>query len=202
MLRTFLEFCIERTLDQGSPPPGWLRWLARHDRRLHDHSQQALQLDRALRSAAVTRRHELATATTVVPLVEPAIHKRAYQSADKSAARWGLFAATAAALVGVAAFASHYQEQQANAARAQFVSTKLAEVPDDMLAMIAEAARSSREFSPLKQITLPEVNPWSDIPRGTQGQLKQSFSAWGSQLSDLGERVYQRFDLRGETEIN
>jgi hypothetical protein len=71
-----------------------------------------------------------------------------------------------------------------------------------MLGMIADAARAPREFSPLSRVSLSGVNPWSDIPRGTQGQLKESFSAWGSQLSDLGERVYQQFDWRGETELN
>jgi hypothetical protein len=202
MIRPLLEFLIERSLDQGRQPPGWLRWLVRHDRRLHDRSRQTLALDRALRSDAITRRYQLATKIKVLPVVEPVFRARPVERADRSAARWGFFAATAAAIVGVAAFANHYNEQQSRSAHAQFVSTRLVQVPDEMLAMIAEAARSSRDFSPLTQISFPEVNPWSDIPRGTQGQLKQSFSAWGSQLSDLGERVYQRFDLRSEVEMN
>jgi hypothetical protein len=202
MIRTLLEFLIERSLDQGQQSPGWLRRLARHDRRLHDHSQHALALDRALRSGAVSRRHELAGDTQVVPVVEPGYRKPTSARADRSAARWGWLAATAAALVGVAALVNHYNEQQTRAAHAQFVSTQLTKVPDDMLAVIADAARAPRELSPLTRVSLPAGNPWSDIPRSTQGQLKQSLSAWGSQLSDLGERVYQRFDLRGEAEMN
>jgi hypothetical protein len=202
MIRTFLEFLIERFLDQGRQPPGWLRWLARHDRRLHEHSRQALTLDRALRSGAVSRRHQLASDTLVVPLVEPVFLERTTYRANRSTARWGWLAATAATLVGVAAFTHHYNEQQTRAAHAQFVSSKLVQVPDEMLVMIAQAARSPREFSPLTQFALPEINPWRDIPRGTQGQLRESFSAWGSHLSDLGERVYERFDLRTGAEMN
>lgn len=200
MIRTLLEFLIERALDRGKRPAGWLRWLARHDRRLHDHGQQALALDRALRSAAVTRRHELASNTATIAVVEP--RSAVDHPTARSTVRWGWLAATAATLVGVAAFVNHYNERQSRAAHAQFVSSQLTKVPDDMLAVIADLARTPREFSPLARVSLPAVNPWSEIPRGTQGQLKQSFSAWGSQLSDLGERVYQRFDLRSETEIN
>jgi hypothetical protein len=202
MIRTLLEFLIERSLDEGRQPPGWLRWLARHDCRLHDHSQHALALDRALRSGAVSRRHELAGDTQVVPMTDPVFVERSPARSDSSVTRWGWLAATAAALMGVAAFVNHNNEQQARAAHAQLVSKQLTKVPDEMLAVIADVARTPREFSPLTRVSLPDVNPWSDIPRGTQGQLKQSFSAWGSQLSDLGERVYQRFDLRSEAEMN
>jgi hypothetical protein len=202
MIRTVLEFLMERSLDQGRQPPGWLRWLAGHDRHLHDHSQRTLQLDRALRSGAVSRRHELAGNGQAVPMNQPILRMDSRACVDRRAARWGWLAATAAALVGVAAFVHHYNEQQTRAAHAQFVSTQLTKVPDDMLAMIADVARAPREFSPLSRVSLPVANPWSDLPRSTQGQLKQSLSAWGSQLSDIGERVYERFDLRSETELN
>jgi hypothetical protein len=198
MIRTLLEFLNERSLDQGRQPPGWLRWLARHDSRLHDDTQRALVLDRALRSGAISRRHELAGEMQVVPMVRAELPPRV----ERSTARWGWLAAIAAALVGVALFLNDYNERQTRAAHAQFVSTQLTKVPNDMLGMIADAARAPREFSPLSRVSLPVANPWSDLPRSTQGQLKESFSAWGSQLSDLGERVYERFGLHGETEMN
>lgn len=198
MIRTFLEFWLERSLDQGRQPPAWLRWIAAHDRRLHDHGQRVLALDRTLRSGAVSRRQELAGNLQAVS----AIQAEWPTHIDRSAARWGWFAATAAALVGVTLFLNHYNERQTRAAHAQFVSTRLTKVPDDMLAVIADVARAPREFSPLSRVSLPVANPWSDIPRSTQGQLRESFSAWGSQLSDLGERVYERFDLRSEAEMN
>lgn len=201
MIRTILQFLIERSLDHGRQPPGWLRQLARRDRHLHDRSQQALALDRALRSGAVSRRHQLAEKSQSIPVVTLACRESSSR-AERTAVRWGVIAALAAALVGVAAFVNHYNEQQSRAAHAQFVSSQLTKVSDDMLAVIVDVARTPREFSPLTRVSLPAVNPWSDIPRGTQGQLKQSFSAWGSQLSDLGERVYQRFDFRSETEMN
>lgn len=202
MFRTLLEFLVERSLLESRQAPGWLRWLVRHDRRLHAHREQALAVDCALRSGASLRRREMARQSEAVAAIEPVRLRSPELRPARSAARWGWLAATAAALVGVAAFVNHYHQRQVNAARAQFVSTRLAQVPDDMLSMIAEAARSSRELSPLAQLTLPDVNPWSDIPRGTQGQLRESFSAWGSHLSDLGEQVYEQFDLRTEAELN
>ena len=202
MIRTLLWFFIERSLDHGRQPPRYLRWLARHDPQLRMRSQRAMDLDRALRSAALSRRHDLASGRERVAWVEPRPRDTALQGTTRSAARWGWLAATAAALTGIAAFANHYHQQQTNAARARYVSAKLAEVPDGLLTVITEVTRSSQEFSPMTQISLPKVNLWSDIPRSTQGQLKQSFSMWGSHLSDMGERVYEQFDFRGEGELN
>jgi hypothetical protein len=106
----------------------------------------------------------------------------------------GWLAATAAALVGVAMFLNHTAEQQANAQRMQILSTQLATMPDDMLSLLSQAARTPRDYSPLSQLTLPEVNVWRDLPRGAQGQLKTSFDEFGSRWTSIGERVYERFE--------
>jgi hypothetical protein len=197
MIRTLLQYFTQRCLDNGPRSPGWLRWLQERDPSLREYAAETKELDFLLRKSARNVREEFLQEKAVSRPVLQA--ERRAKDVNRSAPRLGWLAAVAAALAGVLAF-NHYSIQQANAEHAKFLSTQLASVPNEMLGVLAQAARSSRDYSPLAQLTLPEVNVWSDIPRGTQGQLKESFSVWGTQLSDLGTRVYERLDVR--TELN
>ncbi len=193
MMRTLLEYLTQRSVDNGTPPPAWLRWLQQRDPVLREYASDALELDDLLRVTASARRSELARE----PLAPRRVVRRDVANPPRYA-QWGWFAAAAAALLAFVVLFNHDPEKQANAARAQLLSTQLATMPDDMLAALAQAARSSQDYSPLARLALPEANLWSDIPRETQGQLKESFSTWGTQLSALGEHVYEQLDVRAE----
>jgi hypothetical protein len=191
MIRTFLEYLIQNSLDRGNGVPRWLRWFEQRDPQLRRYERESQKLDSLLRSSARTVRRELAVETREPVLVE--LQLLVSQSSSRFA--WaGWLAATAAALVGVAMFLNHTAEQQANAQRMTILSTQLATMPDDMLSLLSQAARTPRDLSPLAQLSLPEVNVWRDLPRGAQGQLKTSFDEFGSQWTAIGERVYERFE--------
>jgi hypothetical protein len=190
MIRTLLEYLIQSSLDRGNGVPRWLRWLQQRDPQLRRYERESQKLDSLLRSSARTVREELAAETSEPVLVE--LPLRSEPSSNYAWAGW--LAATAAALVGVAMFLNHAAEQQANAQRMTILSTQLATMPDDMLSLLSQAARTPRDLSPLAQLSLPEVNVWRDLPRGAQGQLKTSFDEFGSQWTAIGERVYERFE--------
>jgi hypothetical protein len=191
MIRTMLEFLIQRSFDRGNGVPRWLRWFQQRDPQLRRYERDSQKLDSLLRSSARTVRRELAADLSEPMLVE--LPTRVSQSSTNYA--WaGWLAATAAALVGVAMFLNHTAERQANAKRMQILSTQLATMPDDMLSLLSQAARTPRDYSPLAQLSLPEVNVWRDLPRGAQGQLKTSFDEFGSRWTSIGERVYERFE--------
>lgn len=197
MIRTWLEFLMQRSFDKGTPLPAWLRWLERRDANLRNYAAQAQELDDLLRVSASTRRKELASrpASAAVSLTArreaPAQRVFAYRPIG-----W-LAAAAAMLLVGTMLF-NNYAEQQTRAEHAKMISTQLAAMPDEMLGVFAQAARTSQDYSPLAQLKLPEVTVLNEIPRTTQGKLRESFSEWGSQLSAMGERVYERFDVSAE----
>lgn len=198
MIRTLLEYFTQRSVDNGTPPPAWLRWFQKHDPVLREYASDALELDDLLRVSASARRSELAREPlTSFPLQR--VVQRTFPETSHFA-QWGWLATAAAALLAFVVFWNHDPEKQANAARAQMLSTQLATMPDDMLAALAQAARSSQDYSPLARLKLPAGSLWSDIPRETQGQLKESLNEWGTQLSSLGEHVYEQLDVR--TEIN
>jgi hypothetical protein len=191
MIRTMLEFLIQHSLGRGNGVPRWLEFFVQRDPQLRRYEREIQKLDSLLRSSARIVRQELAADLSEPMLVE--LPTRVSQSSTNYA--WaGWLAATAAALVGVAMFLNHTAEQQANTQRMQILSTQLATMPDDMLSLLSQAARTPRDYSPLAQLSLPEVNVWRDLPRGAQGQLKTSFDEFGSRWTSIGERVYERFE--------
>lgn len=196
MMRTLLEYFSQRSIDKGIAAPGWLRWIQERDPKLREYASDARELDDLLRVTASARRSELVQEPLLSRSIKHVIRRDVAN--PTSYATWGGLAIAAAALLAFVVFWNHDPEQQANAARAQLLSTQLASLPDDMLAALAQAARSSQDYSPLARLKLPEVNVWSDLPRGTQEQLKTSFNAWGTQLSALGEDVYEQLDVRAE----
>jgi hypothetical protein len=195
MIRTLLEYLIQSSLDRGNGVPRWLRWFQHRDPQLRRFERESQKLDSLLRSSARTVREELAADVREPMLVELPV-RELHSSPTYAWAGW--LAATAAALVGVAMFLNHTAEQQANAERMTILSTQLATMPDDMLSLLSQAARTPRDYSPLAQLSLPEVNVWRDLPRGAQGQLKTSFDEFGSQWTAIGERVYERFEAAAQ----
>jgi hypothetical protein len=191
MIRTLFEYLIQSSLDRGNGVPQWLRWFQQRDPQLRRYERDSQKLDQRLRSSARVVRQELAIETSEALLVELPLRS---EPSSSNYAWAGWLAATAAGLVGVAMFFNHAAEQQANAQRMQILSTQLATMPDDMLSLLSQAARTPRDYSPLAQLSLPEVNVWRDLPRGAQGQLKTSFNEFGSQWTAIGERVYERFE--------
>lgn len=197
MFRTILEFLTQRALDNGTPVPAWLRKLQKRDAGLQRYADDAQELDQLLRTSAVTRRHELVEKYVALPLQDR--HYVANVSYNTHRYRQiGWIAVAAAACVLIATFGYQFTQQSADAQRARVMSAQLAAVPDEMLALFAEAAQVPREFSPLSRISLPEFNVWSDIPRGTQSQLRKSLDGWTLQITGLGEGVYERLDLRAK----
>ncbi|MDZ4659772.1 MAG: hypothetical protein SH868_19535 [Bythopirellula sp.] len=194
MMRNLLEYLTQRSVDNGTPPPVWLRWLQERDPMLREYASDALELDDLLRVSASARRSELAREPLTSRPVQHVVRRDVTNPSRY--AQWGWLATTAAALLAFVIFWNHDPEKQANAARAQMLSTQLATMPDDMLAALAQAARSSQDYSPLARLKLPPGSLWSDIPRETQGQLKESLNEWGTQLSALGEQVYEQLDVR------
>lgn len=199
-MRTFLEFIVQVFKDHDRPLPRFLAWLAERDSQLRESLRRSQSLDRELRTGALARRDVLGEQTKFASpmLVVPTARLVGYSRRHSIA--W--FATLAASLVGVAAFIHHWRQEQTKAAHAQLLSTQLAAVPGDMLSVIRHVARSPQEYSPLARLSFPEVNLWSAVPRGTQGQLKSTISTWGSELSALGERVYQRLETPFEDVMN
>ncbi len=196
MMRNLCEYLTQRSVDNGTPVPAWLRWFQQRDPVLREYASDVLELDDLLRVSASARRSELARESLVSRPVNRVLLRDVATSPRYAQLAW--FATAAAALLAFVVLFNHDPEKQANAKRAQVLSSQLAGVPDDMLAALAQAARSSQDYSPLSRLALPEVNLWSDIPRETQGQLKESLSTWGTQLSALGEHVYEQLDVRAE----
>jgi hypothetical protein len=202
MFRTLLEYFTQRSIDRQKPSPTWLRWIQRHDASLRGYETDARELDQMLQTSARARRQQLSSEVNSVPLVTPARREVRQPSHTKVFRRLGWLAATAAMLVGVTASVNHNTEQRTKSEQVRAVSIQIAAVPDEMLAMLTEAARTPREYSPLNRLSLPQVNVWKDLPRGAQGQLKQTMNTWGTQWTAIGERVYERFDFDMKTEIN
>ena len=196
MMRIVLEYLTQRSVDNGTPLPAWLQWFQQRDPVLREYASDALELDDLLRVTASAQRTTLARESLTSRPVQRVLRREVAN--PPRYAQLGWLATAAAALLAFVVFLNHDPEKQANAERAQLLSTQLAAMPDDMLAVLVEVARSSQDYSPLTQLALPEGNVWSDIPRGTQGRLKESLNAWGSQLSSLGEHVYEQLDVREE----
>lgn len=191
MIRTLLEYLLQNSLDRGNGVPRWLRWFKARDPQLRRYERESQKLDSMLRSSARTVRQELSADVNESVLVELPLRR---ETSSPNYAWAGWLAATAAALVGVAMFFNHAVEQQANAQRVTILSTQLATMPDDMLSLLSQAARTPRDLSPLAPLSLPKVNVWRDLPREAQGQLKTSFDEFGSQWTAIGERVYERLE--------
>jgi hypothetical protein len=196
MMRTLLEYLTQRSIDNCTPLPAWLQWFQQRDPVLREYASNALELDDLLRVSASARRTALARESLTSMSVERVLRREVAN--PPRYAQLGWLATAAAALLAFVVFFNRSGEKLANAERAQLLSTQLATMPDDMLAVLAEAARSSQDYSPLTQLALPEENVWSDIPRGTQGRLKESLNAWGSQLTSLGEHVYEQLAVSEE----
>jgi hypothetical protein len=188
---------MQHSFDKGTPLPAWLRWLERRDASLRNYAAQAQELDDLLRVSASTRRKELASQPVSAVTNLTVQRDRPLQRVLAFQPLGWLAAAAAMLLVGTMLF-NNYAERQTRAEHAKMISTQLAAMPDEMLGVFIQVARTSQEYAPLAKLNLPEVTVLNDIPRTTQGTLRESFSQWGLQLSAMGEQVYERFDVSAE----
>ena len=68
MIRTFLEYQIQRALDTGRTMPRWLRGVLRCDAGLRQYAEDALRLDGLLRAGARRERRGLGSPLAAEPV--------------------------------------------------------------------------------------------------------------------------------------
>ncbi len=195
MIRTFLEFQIQRALDESSTLPAWLRVLLRYDPRLRHFADQSQQLDERLRAGARTRHESLFETTSERSQVELSPRP------DFPRHRTLIVRLTTAALaasLAVGFFVHRTSERQANAEHARFLSQQLTTVPEEMATMLTLAVNRSQaelpRYNPLAQLKLPETNLLADLSLRTQARLESQVESIISPWQSMGSQLVSQWN--------
>ncbi|TWU30362.1 hypothetical protein [Bythopirellula polymerisocia] len=198
MIRTFLEYQLQRAYDNSPSLPGWLKLALRLDQRLRQFADDTRQIDHQLRAGALAEREAL------FPEADQSLQRSHHNLAtlpDPKVSRtqvgW-LSAAALAATVAIAVFTLRTTERHANAEHARFLSEQLTVVPEEMAMMLTLAVNRSQvelpRYNPLTQLRLPEANLLADISVRTQSHLKQQIDSLVSPWESMGTQLLSEWN--------
>ncbi len=204
MIRTFLEYQLQRALDYSPTLPLWLRVMLRYDPHLRQFANDSRQLDHLLRAGAIAERESLFPETFPASQTqrnELATRTCPSRSPDRALLGW-LSAAALAATIAIAVFSLRTTDRRANAERARFLSQQLTAVPEEMASILSFAVyRSQAElprYNPLAQLRLPETNLFADITNQTQTSLNNQVDSLVSPWQSLGAEFFSEWTNSGE----
>jgi len=205
MIRTCLEFLLSRSLDDGTPPTGWLGRLLRRDPQLNRYQTESRQLDTLLRSSAAEQRRSMTTAsreadinTSAAILTLPpqrnaeATVARAKNSGHSLAWLSGL---AAAALVLIA-WSPNWFRHAPPAVQAGEFSRQLTIVPGEVLRLLTRAAKTSQtqlpQLSPLTNLTLPAMPAWEEVALHVESPVREEIDFWQESWLNFKTRLPTR----------
>lgn len=197
MIRTFLEYQIQRALDESPELPVWLRVVLRFSPHLRQFADDSRQLDSLLHTGARARHESLFEATGQSSRVELA--RRSVPKHDRALIGW-LSAAALAASLAIAFFAHRATERHFNAEHARFLSQQFASVPEGMAMILTQAVNNPQlpRYNPLAQLKLPETNMFANVSTSTQASLKSQVDSVITPWQSLGEQFLSEWTPTSE----
>ena len=183
MIRTFFEFLLSGSLDEGTPSNCWFRRLLLRDAGLNRFDTEARQLDTLLRSAATEQRQAMATDNSVATLTLPP-HREAATTARATNARHTLawFSGLAAAALVFFALSPNWFPPAPPAVHAGELSQQLTVVPGKVLGLLTRAAKTSQiqlpRLSPLTNLDLPALPAWENVALHVESPVREEIDFW------------------------
>lgn len=205
MIRTFLEYQLQRALDNSPTLPRWLRVMLRYDPHLRQFADDTRQLDGLLRAGAITERESLfpeAIPASQTLRYELATRTGPSRSPDRALLGW-LSAAALAATIAIAVFSLRTADRRANAEHARFLSQQLTAVPEEVASILSFAVHRSQaelpRYNPLAQLRLPETNLFADFTSRTQASLNNQVDSLVSPWQSLGAELFSEWTNSGDS---
>ncbi len=200
MIRTFLEYLLSRSLDDGTPSTGWLKRLMLRDAGLNRFDTKSRQLDTLLRSSAAERRQSMTTdnretdintAVLTLPLQRKTEPTVAHAKNSGHSLAW-LSGLAAAALVLIA-WSPNWFRPAPPAVHAGEVSQHLTVVPGEVLRLLTRVAKSSQtqlpQLSPLGNLTLPVMPAWEDVALRVESPMREEIDFWQESWQNFKTRL-------------
>lgn len=198
MIRTFFEFLLSRSHDDGTSLNGWLNRLLLRDAGLNRFDTEARQLDTLLRSSATEQRQAMANNEDVAVLTLPPQRQTTSSVADVKHSRHSLawLSGLAAAAIVLIALAPNWFRPALPAVHAGEFSHQLTVVPGEVLRLLTSAAKTSQaqlpQLSPLTSLTLPTLPAWEDVALHVESPVRQEINFW----QEGWQESWQDFKLR------
>ena len=183
MIRTFLEFLLSRSRDEGTPPTGWLRRLLTRNTKLNRYDVETRQLDTLLRRTAAQQRQVMATEATVAAITLPP-QRQSKNASHVKTPRYTLawFSGLAACAIVLVAFVPNWSRPTAPTTHAGELSQQLTVVPGKILRLLTRAAKTSQtqlpQLSPLANLTLPTLPAWQAVALRVESPVREEISFW------------------------
>ncbi len=193
MIRTFFEFLLSRSHDEGTLPTSWFRRLLLRNVGLNRFDAETRQLDTLLRNSAAEQRQAMAANNTAAFTLPP-YRKTATTAHKKNTSH------TLAWLSGLAACAlllvslpPSWLRPAAPTVHAGKLSQQLTIVPGKILGLLTLAAKTSQtevpQFSPLANLTLPSLLPdWEGLALRVESPVRQEIDIWQEVWQDFTSR--------------
>ncbi len=193
MIRTLLEYLLNRSMDDGKSPGGWLVRQLRRDSKLQRFDTDARRLDTLLRESAAEHRKAMAitgevdvlTLSPERPLATAAPTRRSNQSA-----LWVAGLAVAAMLLLMAS--PQWFRPAAPTVHAGEFAQQLTVAPGEVLRLINHAAETSQtqlpQLSPLNKLALTQLPAWQDVATQVESPVRNELDAWQRSWQNLKSR--------------
>ena len=183
MIRTFFEFLLSRSHDEGTQPNDWFRRLLLRDARLNRFDAETRQLDMLLRSTAAEQRQAMASDNPIATLTLPPDRKTTTTTHEKStrhALAW--FGGLAACALLLVALLPSRSQPTAPVVHAGELSQQLTVVPGKVLGLLTRAAQASQtqlpQLSPLANLTLPTLPAWQAVALRVESPVRVEIDFW------------------------
>ncbi len=195
MIRTFLEFLLNRTLDDGTQETGWFRRLLLRDARLSRFDSETRQLDMLLRNTATEQRQTLASdnSTNAAELtLSPQRQSPQTAHAKKQGHSLAWLSGMAVAAVLLIVLLPNWLRPTTTKVHAGNFSQQLTVVPGEVLRLLTRAAKTSQtqlpQLSPLAKLSLPAMSAWEEVALHVESPVRQEINFW--------QESWQNFRLR------